>query len=188
MSEVYFGDMYEKPLNMASVAKYAIPIFQRLIPGVIFDILAEKPRVMVLLGGEARSLSADKPGSEPDMASTGNLEDNTEYVGSFKSTKERRNLLRRPKTASKYYFEPDYVYTFQFYDDIIDICDCSVKLPFGKYPLLHLLNNQPFSFAAVTKDERPVFSFRVFHELLVEEGKQDDQMQVNSTEDAKDKT
>jgi len=165
--DVWFGDLYEKPLNMHNVAQYAVPLIQRLVPGIVMDILSEKPRIMVLLAGESRTLSVDYSGEEPDIMGT--LEENhVERTGIFKSIRHRRKTLRKPKTASQFFFEPAYVYTFQLYDDVIDIHDFSVKLPFGKIPLLHYVNYQPLTFAAMTKDQRSIFSFRVFHEKLLE--------------------
>ncbi len=164
--DVWFGDLYEKPLKMHSVAKIAIPLFQRLVPGIEMDVLSENPRIMALLGGTAQTLSVHNPGDEPDMMGD-LLECNTELLGPFKSAKHRRKMLRKPKTASKYYYDPKLVYTFQVYDDAIDISDFSVKVPFGRVPLIEYMNHQPFTFAASTKDRRSIFSFRVFHESLL---------------------
>lgn len=177
-NDVWFGDKYDKPLKISSLVRMAIPIFKRLVPGVVLNIFSKEPSVMMLLGGECRTMSIDEPGSEPDM--TGELDDhNTSLLGNtgtgtgssqkkFKSIKQRRKLLRNPSTAKQYSYDPQYVYTFQFYDDIIDICDYSINLPFGKIPLLKFLNYQPMTFAAVTKNDKPIFSFKIFHEDLVE--------------------
>jgi hypothetical protein len=189
--DVWFGDSYEKPLNMHSVARFAVPIVKRLVPGIVMDIASEKPRIMVLLGSESRTLAIDNPGEEPDLKGD-LLEDcHTERLGRFKSTKHRRNVLRKPAKASKYFFDPKYVYTFQLYDDIIDISDFSIKLPFARMPLLHYLNYQPFAFTAMTKDRRPIFSFRVFHEKLLQKtdesrsaAQQDQTVSIDSDSDS----
>lgn len=164
---VWFGDIYEKPLNIiSSVANLAIPIIRRLIPGVNVDF-CDNPRIIVLLGGESRTISIDRPGDEPKM--TEELkEHNTNVFGEFRSLNHRRKMLRNPKTASKYCFDPGYVYTFQLYDDIIDFCDYTFKMPLGrKINLVKMLNYQPFTFAARTSDDKPIFSFKLFHEDLI---------------------
>jgi len=164
---VWFGDIYEKPLNISSVvANVAIPIIRRLIPGVIIDFF-DKPRVMVLLGGESRTISIDRPGDEPEM--TEELTEHSAHVfGQFTSLSHRRKMLRNPTTASKYYFDPRYIYTFQIYDDVIDLCDFSFKMPLGKkMHLMKMLNYQPFTFAARTSNGKPIFSFKLFHEDLI---------------------
>jgi len=167
--DVWIGDMYDKPLNISSLVRVAIPIFKRLVPGIVLNKFSEKPRVMMLLGGEARTVSIDEPGSEPEM--TGILvESNKSRIGKiFQSIKQRRKMLRNPKTASKYDYDPKYTYTFEFYCDIINVCDYSINLPFGNISLLKFLNYQPKTFAAVTNenDNRKLFSFKIFHEELV---------------------
>jgi len=164
--DILLGDTYHKPLNISPLVYLAVPIFRRLVPGVILDLFSEKPRVVMLMGGEARTISIDKPGEEPDM--TGELsEKNIEFMGAFNSVQHRKRILRDPKTASNYEYDNEHIHTFQFYDDIIDIYNFSINLPFGKIPLLHFLNSQPMTFAVVRKDEREFFSFKVFHEQLV---------------------
>jgi hypothetical protein len=164
--DILLGDTYGKPLNISPIVYLAVPIFKRLVPGVILDLFSEKPRVVMLMGGEARTISIDKPGEEPDM--TGELlEKNIEFIGAFKSVDHRKHILRDPKTASKYEFDNEHIHTFQFYDDIIDICNFSINLPIGQIPLLHFLNSQPMTFAVVRKDKQEFFSFKVFHEQLV---------------------
>lgn len=163
---VWFGDIYEKPLNISSVANLAIPIIRRLIPGVKLDF-CDNPRIIVLLGGESRTISIDRPGDEPKM--TEELkEHNTIIFGEFRSYNHRRKMLRNPKTASNYCFDPGYIYTFQLYDDIIDFCDYTFKMPLGrKINLVKMLNYQPFTFAARTSDDKPIFSLKLFHEDLI---------------------
>ena len=167
--DVWIGDIYDKPLNIFPLVRVAIPIFKRLVPGIILKIFSKKPRVMMLMGGEARTISVHTPGDEPDLE--GKLcERNTQLFGgkSFQSIKHRRKMLRNPKTASKYAYDPKYVYTFEFYDDIIDICDYSINLPIGKISLLHFLNYQPMTFAGVTNDSnKELFNFKIFHEDLL---------------------
>lgn len=164
--DILLGDTYGKPLNISPIVYLAVPIFRKLVPGVILDLFSEKPRVVMLMGGEARTISIDKPGEEPDM--TGELsEKNIEFIGAFKSVDHRKQILRDPKTASNYEFDNEHIHTFQFYDDIIDICNFSINLPIGKIPLLHFLNSQPMTFAVVRKDKQEFFSFKVFHEQLV---------------------
>ena len=51
MSDAYFGDIYEKPLNMSSIVKIVVPIFKRLVPGVLMDLSSDAPRVLALMGG-----------------------------------------------------------------------------------------------------------------------------------------
>jgi hypothetical protein len=178
--KVWMGDTYDKPLNVSSLVHLAVPIFKRLVPGVIMDLFSEKPRVVMLMGGEARTISVDKPGHEPDI--TGELpERNTERIGIFDSIKHRKKMLRNPAIAAKYEYDNEHIYTFHFYDDIIDIYNYSINLPIGKIPLLHFLNHQPMTFAVVS-DDREFFSFRVFHEQLLKQEASEESERQSSME------
>ena len=92
-------------------------MFRKLVPGISIDLSSDKQKILMLMGGESRTISIDLPGEEPDMR--GDLTENIERMGNFKSIVKRRKMLRQPKLASKYFYDPKYVYTFQFYDDII---------------------------------------------------------------------
>ncbi len=166
MSEVYFGDIYGKPLNMSSVAQFVIPLLQRVIPGVVIDLSSANPKILVLMAGEAKTMSVNHLGSEPDITDPNHTED-TSLMG-FGSTKERKKILGTPRTAMGYNYDPNLVYTMEFYDDVIDIEAYSVKIPMlGHFCLKPYLDMQPFTFAALTEDDRYLFQFRIYHEALV---------------------
>ena len=102
--DIYIGDKYEKPLQIFPLVKLAIPIFQRLVPGISIDLSSDKQKVLMLMGGESRTISIDLPGEEPDMM--GDLTENhIERMGNFRSITKRRKLLRQPKMASKYFYD-----------------------------------------------------------------------------------
>mmetsp|Transcript_30754 Transcript_30754/g.64212 ORF Transcript_30754/g.64212 Transcript_30754/m.64212 type:complete len:331 (-) Transcript_30754:992-1984(-) len=169
-SDVWFGDTYEKPLNMSSVAHWVVPIIQKLVPGVNMDVLSKNPKVMVPLAGDCKTLNVSRPGEEPDITAkefvekTSLLTELTEEEP-FLSVEQRKKVLRDPKQNGRYMLHPDYVYTFELYDDVIDFADYSIKIPVvGQFPLKHPLNSQPFTLIAETKDKRELFKFRIFHE------------------------
>lgn len=170
VSDVHFGDVYGKPLNISPIVRIASPIFQQLVPGVIIDLSSENPKVVAPMAGEAKTLSVDKPGSEPDICSN-SLVENTLLLGEFDSIYHRKKLLRTSQTAAQYRYDPGLCFTWEFYDDIIDVASYSVNLPILRtpYSLAHFLNKQPFTFTAMTKDEREIFKFRIYHEILIED-------------------
>ncbi len=184
MSDVHFGDIYGKPLKMSSVVHFVVPLLRKVIPGVVMDLSSDNPKILVLMAGEAKMMSVNHPGSEPDIADP-NLMEDVNLLG-FKSVKERKKALGTPRTASKYKFDPDLVYTMEFYDDVIDIEAYSVRIPMlGNVCLKPYLDMQPFNFAALTIDDKFLFQFRVYHEALVgyKENNVDDDEQVDSWED-----
>lgn len=175
-SNVFFGDVYDKPLNMGKVAGWVVPIIQNIAPGIIMDVLSRKPRIMIPILGGCKKLHICKPGQEPDM--TQDFEENTQAAGwSFGSIKERQAaFLKQGKKrgaaeehgaeTSSFVFDPELIYTMEFYDDVIDYASYRVRIPLmGSYPLKWALNNQPFTIMAEdTTNNRPLFQFRIYHQ------------------------
>jgi hypothetical protein len=185
ISDVWFGDVYEKPQRIPKfVARIILPFFQKLSPGIIMDLWSEKNhKVLALMASECKSLSVHHPGEEPDMTlhtlpedtrllfegRTTNNQKHVKKVPSPHDCTKRRKLLRNKKDASKMNYDPNLVYTFDFYDDIIDFVDLTVNMGkvMGKVSIQETLNGNPFSITAQTTDDREIFRFNIFHETLV---------------------
>mmetsp|Transcript_5913 Transcript_5913/g.8686 ORF Transcript_5913/g.8686 Transcript_5913/m.8686 type:complete len:342 (+) Transcript_5913:118-1143(+) len=170
ISDVHYGDVYGKPLNISPIVKIASPIFQQLVPGVIMDLSSETPKVVAPMAGEAKTFSVDKPGSEPDICSI-TLVENTLLLGEFDSINHRKRILRTSQTASQYRYDPSLCFTWEFYDDIIDVAAYAANLPILRMPysLAYFLNKQPFTFSAIAKGEREIFKFRIYHEIILDD-------------------
>jgi len=189
MSDVWIGDVYEKPYVMPNfVARFVIPFFQRLSPGLIMDFTAsssknDNNKVIILMAGGSQTLSVNQPGSEPDITCRDLCEDTALLLGGGESNSTttakpqlRRKLFRKKKIASKYEYDPNLVYTFNFYDDVIDFESCSVHMgKLGTHSLEKSMNGNPFSLTAQTTDGREIFRFNIFHELLVKYKQEEDE-------------
>eukprot|EP00565_Helicotheca_tamesis_P004708 CAMPEP_0185732336 /NCGR_PEP_ID=MMETSP1171-20130828/15828_1 /TAXON_ID=374046 /ORGANISM="Helicotheca tamensis, Strain CCMP826" /LENGTH=281 /DNA_ID=CAMNT_0028401793 /DNA_START=96 /DNA_END=941 /DNA_ORIENTATION=+ len=170
MSTVHYGDLYARPFKLNRVARIAVSgmgkVLSPFAPGIQFDIAGEKPKVLVLLAGNAQALCVNKPGDEPDITSI-NLEEDTALLGTnYDSVAHRRKKLSNPKHAAKRFFDPNLVYTFEFYDHMLDFVERTFTPPVGKtsVPMGSFLNGNPFSFCAMTVDDRVVMKFILHHE------------------------
>lgn len=173
MSNVYFGDIYNKPLDTMphpSIVSVVKKVFEYLVPGVMIDLSSKRPKIIVLYAGCTKSLSIDLPGSEPSM-SEADTPENTEFLGIFPSSKERKKVLANPTNASEFEFDPKYVYTFHHYDDVRDLANYELNLPLiGKIDLKKVLKTQPMTLNAETADGRSIFSFDLWHETVWKKG------------------
>lgn len=188
MSDVWFGEVYEKPQKIPKfVARIILPFFQKLSPGIIMDLWSEKKhhKVLALMAAECRSLSIHHPGEEPNMTMHTLPEETGLLFSSFKEEEKekrkvkvqpstndnlkRRKLFGNKKYASKFHYDPNLVYTFDFYDDIIDFVHVTVNMGkiMGKVSIQETMNGNPFSITAQTTDDREIFRFNIFHEHLV---------------------
>lgn len=172
MSDVYFGDVFERPLNPAppqSTARIIKSAMSRLVPGLIMDLSSDKPKVLTLYAGCAHSLSVDPPGQEPSITNLDPPENTALLLGGedFVSADKRKKMFSKPKYASEYMFNTEHVYTFHNYDDVVDMGQMTLRIPMlGKIDMANILNGQPLAISAVTGDGRFIFNFRVWHERL----------------------
>ena len=57
------------------------------------------------------------------------------------------------RKASQYTYSTDKVYTFHNIDEVVDIANFRVRLPFASVDIAKVIGNQPISFRAVTNVE-----------------------------------
>lgn len=177
MSNVWTGDIYERKLKMAPpprFAQYVSKFFTLLAPGIIIDFASKKPKVLALIGSGSHSMSEDEPGQEPDIMAS-ELPEKTPISNSLHDSGERKRILGKPETASKYTFDPKYVYTFHANDDVLDIANYTLRMPLVKLDFTSVLGDgQPMSVRGIVSrdgdtmntddDFESIFFFRFWHE------------------------
>jgi hypothetical protein len=180
-SDVYIGAKYDKPfegipLRDSFLLQKIQHFIQRINPGMIFDISADRPRIMTPIGS-CQKFSINEPGQEPDLLSDdclrNGITENTTIIGSFTSIQERRAQLSDPSQAKNYQFDPSLVYTFEIYDHMINFA--TYKQHFSKLVKIDLsnkLNGQPLSITAMVinkggEEDHILYDFHVWHERLM---------------------
>lgn len=172
MSEMYIGDIFDRKWSFSpppSVGKMVNKIFTRLAPGLVIDVATEKPKVMVLIGGGSHTISVDLPGNEPDMTAP-DIPENTFMSNDIKSSETRKKVLGNPTKASKFEFDPDMVYTFHSFDEVLDLANYQFKVPFLNVDIANVLGGQPISIRAVNRPEtssQSFFYFRCWHQKTI---------------------
>lgn len=179
-SDVFFGDVYDKPFK--GVPKGVIgKAFKRFMesrnPGMIYELSSSKPRVLNPIG-TVQELSVNEPGEEPDIAKLGEMREDTRLLqdscrdGSCTEDftddpAKRRKSFSSSDVGSRYEFDMEKVYTFHIYDHTADIGSYQQDLGVFKINLPPRLNGQPLSLSAITKDDRYLFRFEIWHEKIV---------------------
>mmetsp|Transcript_12390 Transcript_12390/g.19058 ORF Transcript_12390/g.19058 Transcript_12390/m.19058 type:complete len:484 (+) Transcript_12390:33-1484(+) len=177
MSEMYMGDIFDRKWSLSpppSVGRMVNKIFTRLAPGLVIDVATEKPKVMVLIGGGSHTISIDRPGDEPDMTAP-DIPENTFMSNDIKSSEMRKKVLGNPAKASKFEFDPDMVYTFHSFDEVLDIANYQFNIPFLNVDIANVLGGQPISIRAVNRPEtssQSFFYFRCWHEKTIAKTKE----------------
>ena len=148
-------------------------LIRRSNPGIEIDLLSDKPKVLCNFSGGIQAIRMDKPGLEPDITSF-NIEENNEgFGGTFTKKKrtsdKRKKIFNNPKTASEYTFDTTSVYTFDHYDDVMELSTFKLRLSSMFTYDLDKVVGDPFYFLARTRSGEYLWYFELWHERLVEE-------------------
>ncbi|KAL7524131.1 hypothetical protein ACHAWF_000822, partial [Thalassiosira exigua] len=148
ISEVYFGSGFYKPLARTpspSEVKVMGAVIQHIAPGVILDLLSSIPKALVLLAGAAQTMSIDTPGNEPDITAPV-IEEN------IATESKRKRHLGNPKKADMYELDPEHIYNFHVYDNLVDFGRATLQIPvYGEYDMKPTIGRQSQILTAVTK-------------------------------------
>ena len=151
ISEVYTGHEFTSPfgrLPPSWILKAGTSLIRTLAPGADIDLNSDTPKILSLLAGTSQVIRVDEPGNEPDIEKELDIEEDCSLLGhEFKNgtatISRRKKLLSDPDVASKYMFDINYVYTFDFFQSAIDFSDYTLHLGFTKIDLCKSLNGQP---------------------------------------------
>ena len=177
-SDIWMGGIFDKPFNMAGVVRWVVPLLKQVVPGLEMDVLGAMPTVLAPASAACKNIHVCLPGQEPDMQMLANnaaqLQEDTELLGSdLKSSPFRRKMtMMSAHKRSQYVYDPKYVYTFEYYDYIMDLHNFEVKVPLlGGFPMKTWFNSQPLSIFVGNKDDaqnQALFHFQVYHEELMD--------------------
>jgi len=174
VSDVLTGHEFSRPLKGLSpmwVVSAGCNLIKRLSPGVKITIHGNQPKALAILAGTAQLISADMPGNEPDITCNQIDEDISLFGGIFKSgnvsTARRKRHMASPSRAEKYAYDTESIYTFDFYQNILNTADYSLDLGFTKIGIGKILDGQPIQVLGKTKDGRNLWNFQVWHEKLL---------------------
>ena len=173
VSDVLTGHEFAKPLKGLPppwIVSAACNLIKRLSPGVKISIHQQEPRALAILAATSQLLSGDAPDNEPDIRSIID-EDTSLFGGVFKnsdvSSSRRKRHLASPERSAHYYFDTESIYTFDFYQNILDCESYSLDLGFTKIGIGSILDGQPIQVLAKTRNGRYLWSFQIWHEKLL---------------------
>ena len=178
VSDVLTGHEFVRPLKGLPppwVLSAGVNLIKRLAPGANIVLHEEQPRALAILAATSQSISADMPGNEPDITCNQIEEDVSLLGGIFKrgdvSSAGRKRHLAAPERAERYVFDTESIYTFDFYQNILDTATYSLDLGFTKLGMAKVLDGQPIQVLAKTADGRDLWNFQIWHEMLVPKDK-----------------
>lgn len=176
VSDVVTGREFEKPLKVAPppfVSRIIRKVLGRVAPSVELDLSSETPKVTANFAGSVQALRADVPGTEPDITSVDDIQEDTsmfhdaEYKDGM-SVQKRKRLFSDPHKASRHSFDTETVYTFNNYDDSFNYVNYSIDLKIFRFDMTSTLDGQPFQVMAKNKATgKHLWSFHIWNEHLL---------------------
>lgn len=176
VSDVLTGHEFGKPLQRLPpkwLLNAGTSLIKRLAPGAEMDITSEKPEMLSILAATTQSLSVDMPGNEPLITSHDIDEDTTNFEGPFAngtvSACKRKKILANPTgVACQLKYDTDSIYTFDFYQHLLDVDSYSLNVGFATISIAPSMNGQPIQVMAKTRnDGRYLWNFQIWHETLL---------------------
>lgn len=175
VSSVLTGHEFVKPLKNLPhqwILKAATNLIGKLAPGSEIRVHGDHPTMLAPLAGTSQAVRADEPGSEPDIATEEGVEENCTLLGGKFSdgnvtVSSRKTHLANSQKASQYTFDTDTVYTFDFYQNLLNVNTYSLDLGIASISMSPILNGQPIQCLAKTTDGRYIWNFQIWHESLL---------------------
>jgi hypothetical protein len=177
VKDVLTGHIFENGLSNLPprfLVRAGEAIIARLAPSTRFELgRAVNARVLSVLGATAQTVRVDAWGEEPDM--TGEIVERNEGLGgAFKRSRltaaGRKTVLSAAKANEDYFYEPGKMYTWEFFQDLLDLTTYHLDLKsnlFAKMDLCQYLGGQPVQLLAVGRDGGEFWRFQLWHERLL---------------------
>jgi hypothetical protein len=183
VDSVLTGHEFVKPMQNLPhpwILRTATNLIGKLAPGANIQVLGDQPKMLAPLAGTSQAVRADEPGNEPNLASEDGIEEDCTLLGGrFASGKpispsRRKAHLSDPTRASKYTYDTETVYTFDFYQNLLNVNSYKLELGIANISLCPTLNCQPIQCLCKTTDGRYLWSFQIWHEDLLPKTMEDD--------------
>jgi len=158
MDEMWGGQVFRKTWKKLPpywVVRASLTAVKLLAPTMMERLLDEdSPFVVYPYVSLPQKLSINHPGEEPDITSrTGIPEDCTLIGGDFKENGTnpyfRRRYFTKLDRLKNFKFSPNYVYTFEDYQDLFDFKDFVYKIRITSIDMTDKLVNEPVEMCAM---------------------------------------
>eukprot|EP00597_Dinobryon_sp_UTEXLB2267_P010167 CAMPEP_0170104094 /NCGR_PEP_ID=MMETSP0020_2-20130122/3906_1 /TAXON_ID=98059 /ORGANISM="Dinobryon sp., Strain UTEXLB2267" /LENGTH=775 /DNA_ID=CAMNT_0010327829 /DNA_START=547 /DNA_END=2874 /DNA_ORIENTATION=+ len=182
-SSLYTGQIFQGPFEQLPnkwVMRAALGLIKKLQPGLQLNLEGDSPFLVSPMASTSQAIVVSEPGTEPDIT-TLKIEENMTLMGSLfdsMTSKQRQAYFSKPQNLSQYTFQPKYVYTFDFYQHLLNFSTFHIDLGFIKYDFGKTLGARPLQVMAVVWNpvenngippETPqyLYNFEVWHRRLI---------------------
>lgn len=158
-ASVQTGQVFDGPLHLIPPALLLAPfrfLLEKLQPSVQMELSGARPYIVSPLMSTMQCIAVSRPGSEPAISS--NVEWSEEDLSLVSndlkgmSSSQRKSYFSREENLRQFTFDPNLVYTFNFYQDILDMASFEISLGFIHVDISRFLGRLPVSIMAAVFD------------------------------------
>jgi len=174
VSDVLTGQVFERGVKLRPkwLIRAAEALISKLAPSTSFELNRKvNARALSILAATSQAVRVDRRGAEVDIRDF-NVKENTTLMGgvfgeSNLSAKRRKQILSKSKVAEAFTFDTENVYTFDFYQSLLDAHKYELNLGVSRANLCNFLEGQPIQLLAVGRDGREFWRYQLWHEGLL---------------------
>lgn len=152
-SSVLTGQALTGPLVNVP-ARWLMPavlaVLSKFQPDLKLSVDGKHPYALSSLIATSQSVSISLPGNEPNIFSLSVPENlnllGPRFIGLSQSA--RKSFFSNPKNLAIYQFEPDFVYTFDFYQHVVDFSTFAIDAAVFQIDILKVLGVRPIQIMA----------------------------------------
>ena len=132
----------------------ALGLIKRLQPGLQVSVEGDNPYLVSPLASTCQAIVVSRPGAEPSLNNLQVKEDMTLLGSAFESmnSKQRKFYFSKPQNLAAHSYNPELVYTFDFYQHLLNFSTFQFDLGFMKYDFMNTLGARPIQVMSVVWD------------------------------------
>eukprot|EP00808_Paulinella_micropora_P009279 g73858.t1 len=123
-------EMHKPLMGLPALFSLILRVVQKLSPALGHNLLCKTPYALSPLAATAQHIHVSRPGSEPDLMQELE-EDLTGWGLPTMSIKARKRFFSSPASSQHIRFDPNLVYTFDFYQHMFSPLTMEVHVPLG---------------------------------------------------------
>ena len=154
-NKVYIGEIFEGAIRQLSAKLLlynSIKILSKFNPVLNVRMKGERPYILTPLVTAAQNIVVSQPGQEPNILYPDELEEDMSQCSTIfqsMSNSKRKQYFSKRANLDLYSFDSSMVYTFDFYQHLLNVATLDVDLGFLKYDLVKVLGARPLQIMAV---------------------------------------
>jgi len=154
-NKVYIGEIFDGAIRQLSAKLLlynSIKILSKFNPVLNVRMKGDRPYVLTPLVTAAQNIVVSQPGQEPNVLYPDDLEEDMSLCSAVfqtMSSMKRKQYFSKRANLDLYSFDSSLVYTFDFYQHLLNVATLDVDLGFLKYDLVKVLGARPLQILAV---------------------------------------